>query len=178
VVEQAQRLLAPANAADAAPLVQGAGEDLRTLALVSLGAAELWFLRTEEAERHLEQAVALARRIGRPFLEAGALAHSAWAAGSRSFALAVERSTHATELARWTAPPPWRTAAGRPTSVPASGYAGWTSDRPARISPCHRLSWLPGQATGFHDHGGSAGAFAVVWGTLLPARAWRLSGTG
>src|ERR1700691_2570610 len=29
------------------------------------------------------------------------------------------------------------------------------------------ISWLPGQATGFHDHGGSAGAFAVVWGTLL-----------
>ena len=24
------------------------------------------------------------------------------------------------------------------------------------------ISWLPGQATGFHDHGGSAGAFAVA----------------
>lgn len=29
------------------------------------------------------------------------------------------------------------------------------------------ISWLPGQATGFHDHGGSAGAFAVVFGTLM-----------
>ena len=28
------------------------------------------------------------------------------------------------------------------------------------------LSWLPEQGTGFHDHGGSAGAFGVVWGTL------------
>ncbi|SRR6266487_1432863 len=28
------------------------------------------------------------------------------------------------------------------------------------------ISWLPGQATGFHDHGGSAGAFAVAWGVL------------
>ena len=28
------------------------------------------------------------------------------------------------------------------------------------------ISWLPGQGTGFHDHGGSAGAFTVVWGTL------------
>ena len=28
------------------------------------------------------------------------------------------------------------------------------------------ISWLPGQATGFHDHGGSAGAFAVAFGTL------------
>lgn len=28
------------------------------------------------------------------------------------------------------------------------------------------LSWLPGQRTGIHDHGGSAGAFAVAQGTL------------
>jgi predicted metal-dependent enzyme (double-stranded beta helix superfamily) len=35
------------------------------------------------------------------------------------------------------------------------------------------ISWLPGQSTGFHDRGGSAGAFGVVWGTLdecVPAR--------
>jgi predicted metal-dependent enzyme (double-stranded beta helix superfamily) len=32
------------------------------------------------------------------------------------------------------------------------------------------ISWLPGQAPGFHDHGGSAGAFAVVWGTLTERR--------
>ena len=32
------------------------------------------------------------------------------------------------------------------------------------------ISWLPGQATGFHDHGRSAGAFAVVWGTLAERR--------
>lgn len=28
------------------------------------------------------------------------------------------------------------------------------------------ISWLPGHGTGFHDHGGSAGAFSVVWGAL------------
>jgi mannose-6-phosphate isomerase-like protein (cupin superfamily) len=28
------------------------------------------------------------------------------------------------------------------------------------------ISWLPGQSTGFHDHGGSAGAFAVALGAL------------
>ena len=28
------------------------------------------------------------------------------------------------------------------------------------------LSWLPGQSTGFHDHGPSSGAFTVVLGTL------------
>jgi predicted metal-dependent enzyme (double-stranded beta helix superfamily) len=32
------------------------------------------------------------------------------------------------------------------------------------------ISWLPGQATGFHDHGGSAGAFEVVWGSLTERR--------
>jgi LuxR family maltose regulon positive regulatory protein len=88
--------------------VNGAGEELRTLALVSLGAAELWFLRAEEAERHLELGVALARRTGRPFVEASALAHSAWAASFRSFALAAERSIEATELAQrhgWTEEP-------------------------------------------------------------------------
>jgi rhodanese-related sulfurtransferase/predicted metal-dependent enzyme (double-stranded beta helix superfamily) len=33
------------------------------------------------------------------------------------------------------------------------------------------ITWLPGQATGYHDHGGSAGAFAVVCGTLEERRA-------
>src|SRR5215471_11444931 len=28
------------------------------------------------------------------------------------------------------------------------------------------ISWLPGQATGFHDHGEASGAFSVVWGAL------------
>ncbi len=33
------------------------------------------------------------------------------------------------------------------------------------------LSWLPGQRTGFHDHGRSAGAFAVAHGSLEERRA-------
>lgn len=40
------------------------------------------------------------------------------------------------------------------------------------------ISWLPGQATGFHDHGGSAGAFAVVWGTLMERRVAGAAATG
>lgn len=31
------------------------------------------------------------------------------------------------------------------------------------------LTWLPGQTTGLHDHGGSTGAFVVVEGTLEEA---------
>jgi len=33
------------------------------------------------------------------------------------------------------------------------------------------LSWLPGQRTGFHDHGDAAGAFAVADGDLLESTA-------
>jgi predicted metal-dependent enzyme (double-stranded beta helix superfamily) len=33
------------------------------------------------------------------------------------------------------------------------------------------LSWLPGQETGFHDHGEAAGAFAVADGELLESTA-------
>ena len=35
------------------------------------------------------------------------------------------------------------------------------------------LSWLPGQQTGFHDHGASAGAFAVAQGHLTEQAAVR-----
>jgi predicted metal-dependent enzyme (double-stranded beta helix superfamily) len=40
------------------------------------------------------------------------------------------------------------------------------------------ISWLPGQATGFHDHGEVNGAFAVVWGTLLERRVVGGAATG
>jgi hypothetical protein len=33
------------------------------------------------------------------------------------------------------------------------------------------LSWLPGQQTGFHDHGDAAGAFAVAQGEVLESTA-------
>ena len=37
---------------------------------------------------------------------------------------------------------------------------------PARPK-CGCCTWLPGQATDLHDHGGSAGAFVVVSGTII-----------
>jgi LuxR family transcriptional regulator, maltose regulon positive regulatory protein len=75
VAEQAQRVLADAVAADAVPA--GLGEDVRAAALISLGIAEIWALRFADADRHLTQGVALAGRIGRPYLEFTALAHRA-----------------------------------------------------------------------------------------------------
>ena len=106
VAEEARRLQAAAEAPDAAQ--PGLGEDLRALALISLGITELWAARFEEAERHLEQGVALARRIGRPYLEFTGLAYQAMARVYRSFARAAERSRQAIELAQrhgWTDEP-------------------------------------------------------------------------
>jgi LuxR family transcriptional regulator, maltose regulon positive regulatory protein len=114
VVEETQRLLAPDGNSDTA--LPGLGQDLRAVALVSLGIAELWALRAGEAERHLKQGAALARRIGRPWLEVSALAHEAWAASFRSFGPAAERFSRAIEVAQehgWTEEP-----------VVAPAYAG------------------------------------------------------
>ena len=106
VAEQAQPLLAPAGAADAARL--GLGEDLRALALINLGTAELWTGRFEEADKHLAQGVALARLIGQPFLEVTGLAHWSQLLSWRSFHLGAQRASEAIELAGqhgWTEEP-------------------------------------------------------------------------
>jgi LuxR family transcriptional regulator, maltose regulon positive regulatory protein len=67
VVDEARRLLALTQAADTAH--PGLSEDLRAAVFISLGVAEIWALRFEDAERHLKQGVALARQIGLPYLE-------------------------------------------------------------------------------------------------------------
>ncbi len=106
VVEHAQQVLALAETPDA--VRQALGEDVRAMALVSLGNAELSWQHLEEAERHLEQGIALARTIGRPFAEVSGLSQGARAAAYRSLPLAVERGTQAIELARqhgWTEHP-------------------------------------------------------------------------
>jgi LuxR family maltose regulon positive regulatory protein len=98
VVEEAQRLLALMKTAEAAQL--GLGEDLRAATFISLGIAEIWALQFEDAERHLEQGVDLARQIGRPYLELYGLAHGAhWMLLFRPDASQAERSRQAIELA-------------------------------------------------------------------------------
>jgi predicted metal-dependent enzyme (double-stranded beta helix superfamily) len=63
----------------------------------------------------------------------------------------------------------------RMTAAPAEWVARVRLDPEGRwyerihLSDVHEvwlISWLPGQSTGFHDHGGSAGAFGTVWGEL------------
>jgi LuxR family maltose regulon positive regulatory protein len=98
VVREAQRLLALTEAADAAHL--GLDEDLRAAAFISLGIAEIWALRFEAAERHLQQGVTLAHQIGRPYLEFTGLAHRAHGmALFRPDASQAEWSRQALELA-------------------------------------------------------------------------------
>jgi hypothetical protein len=96
VAEEARRLQALADAPDAAQPRKGAGEvggeELRALALVSLGLTEFWAARLEAAQRHLEQGVALARRIGRPYLEFTGLAEADGGCVWRSGIVTVSRS--------------------------------------------------------------------------------------
>jgi LuxR family maltose regulon positive regulatory protein len=106
VAQGAQDLLVPAQSVAVMP--PGLGEQLRTLALMQLGMAEIWTGRREEAEQHFEQTVALARRINRPLLELGALAHLGLTSAQRSPSLGEEQSKQAVELARahgWTEDP-------------------------------------------------------------------------
>ena len=73
--------------------------DLRALALLNLGVTEAWSLRLADSERHLLAGAALARTIGRPYLEVACLAHLGFAAADRSYAQARRRCEDAIALA-------------------------------------------------------------------------------
>jgi LuxR family transcriptional regulator, maltose regulon positive regulatory protein len=97
VKELVQRLLAAAEDPDATRL--GICEDLCAKALISLGLAEVWTTRSDGADLHPEQGIALARRIGRPYLEVTGRAYGAIVASIRSYSLAEEWNRQAIELA-------------------------------------------------------------------------------
>jgi LuxR family transcriptional regulator, maltose regulon positive regulatory protein len=106
VAQEAGRLQDIADVPD--PTRSGLGGELRALALITLGTAELWAGQIDHAERHLDQGVALARQIGRPYLEFTGLAYQAGVGQSRSVAAAMERGMQAVELAQrhgWTDDP-------------------------------------------------------------------------
>jgi hypothetical protein len=71
------------------------------------------------------------------------------------------RTDHLAIAARYASPDSWPVA-------PRFDAAERWYQRIA-VAPGHEvwlLTWLPGQGTDLHDHGGSAGAFQVVAGTL------------
>jgi LuxR family transcriptional regulator, maltose regulon positive regulatory protein len=85
----------------------GLGEELSTLALISLGSTEAWAGASADAKRHLERGVELAHRIGRPYLTFSGLGYLATVL-SPSIAAQTNFGTQAIELARhhgWTDDP-------------------------------------------------------------------------
>ena len=98
VAEEVEGLQAAAEAAGTG--LHGLGEDLRALALISLGRTEIWTTRYEGAFEHLEQGIALARRVGRPFLEFSGLADLAMAEISGSHTRLAEFGGPLTPMAQ------------------------------------------------------------------------------
>jgi LuxR family maltose regulon positive regulatory protein len=110
VVEQVELLAAQEAGQEAAQ--SGADialdADLRALALLHLGTAEAWSPGHPDAERHLLAGAALARRIGRPYLEVACLAQLGVASTSQPFAVTQLRCREAIALAErygWGAEP-------------------------------------------------------------------------
>ena len=102
------------------------GSDLRALALLNLGVTEAWSLRLAESERYLREGAALAREIGRPYLEVACLAHLGFAAIAGSFAAARRHCEDAiAQAARhgWDAE-----AVIAPAQVTLAGILIWTGE--------------------------------------------------
>jgi LuxR family maltose regulon positive regulatory protein len=100
VVDEARRLQVMADTPDMTR--PGLGEDLRALALISLGITQYWTGGFDDAVRHLEAGIALAHRIGRPYLEFNGLGYLAGAEWFRSFSRAAGHGMRAIELAQRT----------------------------------------------------------------------------
>jgi LuxR family maltose regulon positive regulatory protein len=75
------------------------GSDLRAVALMNLGTVEAWSLALPQAERHLQEGAALAREIGRPYLEVGCLSELGFASKIHPFAMTRRRCREAIALA-------------------------------------------------------------------------------
>ena len=98
VIEEAEGLLGPIDTSGGAE--PGLSQELRALVLITLGGAELWTGRYADAERHLDEGIAMARRVEQPYLEMIALGQLAACASMQSSAARAEQhSTAAIELA-------------------------------------------------------------------------------
>jgi len=116
VVEQVKLLDASMADASSEPLAMGS--ELRGVSLLNLGIVETWTGRLLEAERHLSEGAALARRTGRHYLEVACRAHQGFPSKLVSVAAARERGRQAVALAERYG------LADRPILVPALGAVG------------------------------------------------------
>ncbi len=100
VAAEAARLLSPSvSAASGSAGSAGIDADLRALVLVNLGIAETWAAQLDDADRHLEQGLSIARRARRPYIEFAGLAYGARVVMFRSLKEAELRGRHAIEFA-------------------------------------------------------------------------------
>jgi LuxR family transcriptional regulator, maltose regulon positive regulatory protein len=75
------------------------GADLRAVALMNLGIAEMWSLALDDARGHLEEAAAIAHNADRAYLEVGCRAHLGFTVVPRSFAASQALHSEAIDLA-------------------------------------------------------------------------------
>ncbi len=124
VVEQVRFLASPVTGKSDEDIALDS--DLRAVALMNLGTAEAWSLALPDAEGHLEQGAALARQIGRPYLEVGCLAQLGFASKIHSFATTQRRCREAIALAErhdWGTDP-----VIAPALVTLAGTMTWTGE--------------------------------------------------
>jgi len=124
VIEQVKLL--DASIADESSEPIAMSSELRGVALMNLGIVETWSRRFDDAERHLSEGAALARAMGRPYLEVACRAHQIFPTTRFSLASARERGRQAVALAE-------RHGLGdRPILAPALGavafWAVWTGE--------------------------------------------------
>jgi LuxR family maltose regulon positive regulatory protein len=110
---------------------------------MNLGIAELSVLRRRDARGHLQQALELARRIGRPYLEIGCLGHLAMEAPLSGLpaSVALELSEQAVAIARehgWTDDP----VAAAALVIGAAGLTGLVSYPRAAHAPHARAAGM------------------------------------
>ncbi|HEY0533846.1 MAG TPA: LuxR C-terminal-related transcriptional regulator [Actinoplanes sp.] len=100
--------------------------DLRAVALLNAGVTQAWSLRLAESENYLREGAALARDLGRPYLEVACLAHLGFTAIGTSFEQARQRCDEAVALADrhgWT-----DEAVIAPAMATKAGILIWTGD--------------------------------------------------
>ena len=123
VTEQARFLSSPVTGQSDEDIALG--NDLRAVALMTLGTAEA-SLGLADAERHLREGAVLARKIGRPYLEVRCLAQLGPASRIRPFAAVQRRCREAIALAErhgWGAE--WFIA---PALITLAGTMVWTGE--------------------------------------------------